>query len=199
MTRSVEALIEMARALSQSKFEKQFHQQVRSELGELVSFLEALRQTLQSLSNSVDGSRDLIPQLADGVAEINRETESGFNSVWEAVEQMQSDQTAARQILGADGGVLSQEDVARLRGIAAQSQQSLLALMSYLSFQDVLRQRLEKIQRIIGEVEDKTLELIAKFNVHTDKKSLKDGDRAGGGKDADLDQHRVDQLMALLR
>ena len=199
MTRSVEALIEMARALSQSKFEKQFHQQVRKQLGELVSFLEAVRQTLQSISNSVDGSKELIPQLADGVAEINRETESGFNSVWEAVEQMQSDQAAARQILGADGGVLNQEEVARLRGIAAQSQQSLLALMSYLSFQDVLRQRLEKIQRIIGEVEDKTLELIAKFNVHTNKKSLKDGDPAGGGKDTDLDQNRVDQLMALLR
>lgn len=199
MTRLVEALIEMARALSQSKFEKEFHQQVRSELGELVSFLEALRQTLQSLSHSVDGSKELIPQLADGVAEINRETESGFNSVWEAVEQMQVDQAAARQILGAEGGVLSQEEVARLRGIAAQSQQSLLALMSYLSFQDVLRQRLEKIQRIIGEVEAKTLELIAKFNVHTNKKSLKDGDPAGTGKNADLDQNRVDQLMALLR
>jgi len=199
MTRSVEALIEMARALSQSKLEKEFHQQVRHELGELVSFLEAVRQTLQSLSNSVDGSRELIPQLADGVAEINRETESGFNSVWEAVEQMQLDQAAARQILGADAGVLNQEEVARLRGIAAQSQQSLLALMSYLSFQDVLRQRLEKIQRIIGEVEAKTLELIAKFNVHTNKKSPKDGDPAGVGRDADLDQNRVDQLMALLR
>jgi hypothetical protein len=42
----------------------------------------------------------------------------------------------------------------------------------------VLRQRLEKVQRIIGEIEEKTLEVSVKFKVKAHEKCIKRGNRA---------------------
>jgi chemotaxis regulatin CheY-phosphate phosphatase CheZ len=196
---SVGDLTAMARALSEGEFEEQFQQHFQGELGQLASYLEAVRQTLLSLSVSANGSRDLIPKAADGVAQINREAENSFNSVWQVIERIQSDQAEARTILKESEDGLNGDKVMKLRAIAEKHQQALLALMSYLSFQDVLRQRLEKLQRIIGQVEDKTLELVVKCKVKANEKSLKDGAGADLGKDADLDQNLVDQLLATLR
>jgi hypothetical protein len=196
---SVGDLTAMARALSEGEFEEQFQRHFQGELGQLASYLEAVRQTLLSLSASADGSRELIPKAAAGVAQINREAENSFNSVWEVIERIQSDQAEARTILKESEDGLNGDKVMKLRAIADKHQQELLALMSYLSFQDVLRQRLEKIQVIIGQVEDKTLELIVKCKVKANEKSIKDGDGADLAKDADLDQNLVDQLMATLR
>lgn len=199
MSYSVNQVIEMARALSEGEFDHQFQQDFQGELGQLASYLEAVRQTLQSLSTTANGSKDLIPKAADGVAEINREAESSFNSVWDVIERIQTDQATARQLLSDASSELSGDAVTQLRAIAEKHQQELLALMSYLSFQDVLRQRLEKIQGIIGQVEDKTLELMLKFKVKSKEKSIKEGDTADLGKTADLDQNLVDQLMLTLR
>lgn len=199
MNHSVGELVDMVKALSEGEFEREFQQDFQGELGKLASHLEAVRQTLQSLAVTANGSKELIPSAADGVAEINREAESSFNSVWDVIERIQSDQAAARGLLSGADSELAGDVIAQLREIAEKHQQDLLALMSHLSFQDVLRQRLEKIQTIIGQVENKTLELMVKFKVKTNEKSIKEGDSAELGKTADLDQNLVDQLMLTLR
>jgi hypothetical protein len=63
----------------------------------------------------------------------------------------------------------------------------------------VLRQRLEKVQLIIGKLEEKTLELIVKSKVTGNEKDLSENDEASASPDVTLDQSLVDQLMAQLR
>ena len=41
----------------------------------------------------------------------------------------------------------------------------MMSLMSFLSFQDVVRQRAEKVQAMIDAVEGKIRDLLAKFNL----------------------------------
>lgn len=199
MSNSVNDVLEMARALSQGNFDQQFQQDFQGELGQLAAYLEAVRQTLQSLSSSAKGSTELIPKAADGVAEINHEAESSFNSVWDVIERIQADQAVARELLSTAGSGLPADVAAKLRAIADKHHQELLALMSYLSFQDVLRQRLEKIQAIIGQVEDKTLELMHKFKSKSHEQSPGEQAGAGNATTTDLDQNLVDRLMMTLR
>ena len=202
MSYSVGDLIEMARALSEGQFEEEFEQHFQGELGELATYLEAVRQTLQSLAVTANGSCELIPKAADGVAEINREAESRFNSVWDVIEQIQADQATVRALLGTahdDKVALGSGEIRQLREVADKHQQGLLMLMSYLSFQDVLRQRLEKIQKIIGQVEDKTLELMVKFKVKANEQKIRDGEESQLLEPSGLDQSLVDQLMERLR
>jgi HAMP domain len=199
VTRSVAELTHMARALSEGEFDKQFQQDFQGELGQLASYLEAVRQTLQSLSSVADGSKDLLPRASDGMAEINREAESGFNSVWEVVEEMQSNQAAARGLLEANVHGVNEIDVAKLKAIIEKNRQNLLALMSYLSFQDVLRQRLEKVQCIIAKIEERTLELSIKFTVKGKDKVNEAVDGSTLEQTMNLDQSLVDQLLETLR
>jgi chemotaxis regulatin CheY-phosphate phosphatase CheZ len=179
VTHSVAELIDMARALSEGDFDKQLDQDFNGELGQLASYLDAVRQTLQSLAAATTGSKDLLPKAADGVADINREAESGFNSVWEVVEEMQSNQAEIRSLLEACAVELKGSGATELQTILAKNRANLLALMSYLSFQDVLRQRLEKVQCIISMIEEKLLQLSVKFNLRSSEKLVREGDGAG--------------------
>jgi hypothetical protein len=199
VTHSVAELIDMARALSEGDFDKQLDQDFNGELGQLASYLDAVRQTLQSLAAATTGSKDLLPKAADGVADINREAESGFNSVWEVVEEMQSNQAEIRSLLEACAVELKGSGATELQTILAKNRANLLALMSYLSFQDVLRQRLEKVQCIISMIEEKLLQLSVKFNLRSSEKLVREGDGAGLELAARLDQVLVDQLLARLR
>ena len=199
MTYTVDELVKMARALSEGEFDQKFEQHFQGELGELASYLDAVRQTLQVISHAANGSYELIPTAASSVAEINQETESGFESIWQVVEEMQADQAMARELLKSMGEESKTGEIAKLREIAVKSQQTLLSLMSYLSFQDVLRQRLEKVQGLIGKMEQKTLDLMVKFNVKTHKTSITGGNGAQLAPKVDLDQSLVDQLLAGLK
>jgi hypothetical protein len=198
MSHSVSEIIEMARALSEGDFDREFQQLFQGELGEVASYLNAVRQTLQSLSTMTDISCAILPNAADGVAAIRQETETRFDSLWEMVEIMQEDQAAVRSILG-HGDDLSTDEVASLREIANKSKQTLLSLMSYLTFQDVLRQRLEKLQALIETLEKKAFDLVAKFDVKTNKKQIQEGACTALPVRIDLDQILVDQLLASLR
>ncbi len=199
MTYTVDELVKMARALSEGEFDREFEQHFQGELGELASYLDAVRQTLQVMSHAANGSYELIPVAADSVAEINQETESSFESIWQVVEEMQADQAMARELLNRMGAESKIDEVARLREIAVKSQQTLLSLMSYLSFQDVLRQRLEKVQGLIQKMEQKTLDLMVKFNVKAHKASITGGNGAQLAQKVDLDQSLVDQLLEGLK
>ena len=199
MAHSVTDLIEMARALSEGDFDREFQQLFHGELGELASYLDAVRQSLRSISTAADASSAILPAAANGVAEIRRESEMGFNSVWKVIESMQDDQASVRKVLASSTDSLSKGDVEQLRDIANKSRQTLLGLMSYLSFQDVLRQRLEKVEGLIETLVKKTMDLMIKFNVKTNRKALEEGDGAKLTQKMDLDQNLVDELLASLK
>ena len=53
-------------------------------------------------------------------------------------------------------------------------------------------------EAIIGRVENKTLELMIKFNVKTNEKSIKDGESPELGKSSDLSQNLIDPVIVKL-
>ncbi len=59
-------------------------------------------------------------------------------------------------------------EVPLLREISDKSRTHLMSLMGYLSFQDVVRQRAEKVQSMIDEVEEKIGDMLLKFGISAD-------------------------------
>jgi HAMP domain-containing protein len=199
---SVSELIGMARALSEGDFDRQFEQHCHGELGRLATYLEVLRQNLKVLLPSVSSSAYLIPQAAKSVAEISQQAEVGVNSILEVVEEMLVDQERVAGLLerGAQGEAL---DLPQLQSIAERDRQRLMNLISRLSFQDVIRQRAEKVQEMIDALEKAILELLLKFKVKINEQVIKEG--AGRevlreevkdlSQDMGLDQALVDELL----
>jgi len=204
MAYSVDELVDMARALSEGDFDREFQQAFQGELGQLASYLDAVRQTLRSISDAAGSSSYLIPEAANGVAEIYQHAENGVNSILDVVDNMSVDQEAAGALLAAHAkGELKNGEVLKLQEITDKTRRGLMSLIGYLSFQDVLRQRVEKVQALIENLEKKTLELVVKFKVKSNELVIKEGE---GEKvlreevkelsgEIGLDQSLVDELL----
>lgn len=206
MAYSVGELVDMARALSEGDFERQFQVAFQGELGQLASYLEDVRQTLRSISEAASSSFYVFPQAVDGVAEIYQHAEKGVNSILDVVDGMSADQEQAAALLAAHDG-LKNLDISKLKEITDKTRRSLMSLIGYLSFQDVLRQRVEKVQALIENLEKRSLELLVKFGVKTNEQDLKEGKGEHMLRDQvkelsgeiGLDQALVDQLLADLK
>lgn len=200
MVRAMTELVAGARALTEGDFERTLDVEVQGKFGELAVSLETLRESLRTLSSRFVASAHLIPQAGQGVAEISQQAELSVNSILSLVDDMCIDQTAVSEMLGkaaADGaGAL---EVARLQEIAATTSASLRSLMSFLSFQDVVRQRAEQVQEIIEIVDEKIRDLLARFKVPLETPAEEKAKAAPGyagltASDA-VDQSSIDDLF----
>ncbi len=162
----VKELVEAAQALSEGDFSQELGNYFQGELGELAQHIEDLRKNLQSLSPEMASSAHLVPEASRGVVEISQQAETSVNSILELVDDMCTDQEKVAAILDrAERGDDTALDVSQLRQISDKSRTHLMSLMGYLSFQDVVRQRAEKVQTMIDEVEGKIGIMLAKFGI----------------------------------
>ncbi|HYY25028.1 MAG TPA: hypothetical protein VE689_06015 [Candidatus Udaeobacter sp.] len=207
MAHSVEDLVEMARALSEGEFDREFGKHFQGELGQLASYLDAVRQTLKSISSSADSSTEFIPEAKNGVAEIYQHAEIGVNSILDLVDRMSADQEQATELLAASSGRnLEPAEVLKLQKITESTRCGLMGLIGYLSFQDVLRQRVERVQELIENLEARILELLGKFKLKASGNGIRS---ATGGEmreeakdrseDNGLDQALIDELLESLK
>ena len=202
---SVSELVDMARALSEGDFERRFQQAFQGELGQLAAYLEDVRQTLQAISKAASSSFYVIPEAVNGVAEIYHDAEKGINSILDVVDGMSQDQKKAAALLSSRDELKS-VDIRQLQEITDKTRHGLMSVIGYLSFQDVLRQRVEKVQALIENLEKRSLELLVKFGVRTHEQGLKEGNGERLLRDEvkelsgeiGLDQALVDQLLAEL-
>jgi hypothetical protein len=141
----------------------------QGDFGELAAHLETLRESLKTLSPRFASSVHLIPKAGQGVAEISHQAEMSVNSILGLVDEMCLDQDTVSEILGrvtnGEDGAL---DIAKLQEIADKTSASLMSMMSFLSFQDVVRQRAEKVQEMIDLVDEKIRDLLVRFKVRVD-------------------------------
>jgi hypothetical protein len=201
--RSVNEVIEMARALSEGDFERRFSQKFQGELGALAGYIENLRQRMKGISSAADSSSYLIPQAAMGVAGISQQTEMGINSILELVEGVLGDQERVLHMVQTAGKNGRGADLSVFQAIAEKSKRSLMSVMSELSFQDVIRQRADAVQVTLEAVEKKIVELLIKFKVEMSGDALQEIDARDRVReevknmtdDIGLDQALVDELL----
>src|SRR5262249_23920757 len=94
-------------------------------------------------------------------------------------------------------------DLTAFKTLAEKSRRNLMALMSQLSFQDVIRQRAEGVQETLEAVEKRIVELLIKFKVGLSSEMLKEVDGRDRVReevknmtdDIGLDQSLVDELL----
>lgn len=170
---AVGKLVQMTEALSEGKFTQEFRPHFSGELGQLAIFLDTLQQNLQVLSPTIGSSAHLVPQVAQAVADISQQTEASTNSMLELMEEMLTDQDRLLDLVReAKARHVAESDFAGIEQIVEKSRDDLIRLTSYLSFQDVVRQRTAKVQKLIDNVEQKISELRTKFGLEVQGVSL---------------------------
>lgn len=199
---AVRELVKATRALAEGDFDRETRQDFQGELGKLAAQIETLRHNLKTLSPKVTSSVHLMPEAAKGVAEISQQAEMTVNSILGLVDEMCVDQERISAMLERVAqGETEALDLCVLQAITDRSRTSLISLMSYLSFQDVLRQRAEKVQAMIDTVEEKIRELLAKFKLKVNEPgtggepSPPDPGRCGSSESPAVDQNFVDDFF----
>ncbi|MGE0682976.1 MAG: hypothetical protein AB7P69_18995, partial [Candidatus Binatia bacterium] len=123
------------------------------------------------------------------------------NSILSLVDEMCVDQDTVSEMLGkatsGDAGALA---IDTLQEIADKTQTSLMSVMSFLSFQDVVRQRAEKVQGMIDMVDEKIHELLARFRVKLTALESEEYEKEPGevtltAEQDDVDQSSIDDLF----
>jgi methyl-accepting chemotaxis protein len=195
----VQELITLTRALTEGDFEKTVETSFQGELGQLAAYIESLRDNLKTLSPRFSSSASLMPKAGQGVAEISQQAEMSVNSILGLVDEICLGQdTVSEMLVKVVGGDTAALDIAKLQEIAEKTNASLMSVMSFLSFQDVVRQRAEKVQIMIDSVDEKIRELLAKFHVPVGEEEEEEktpGEVSLASEQGEVDQTSIDDLF----
>ena len=158
------------RTSHQAHDEKDGNAQLYEELGELARFIDTTMRTLSQFSAPVSATTEQLPQALTHLTDLKLLTEQGTHEVMRQVEAIQDSRGKMKDTLSA----LAQALQPRSAPAAAQQlrdvmtaldadDKRLIDIMTALSFQDLVAQRVNKLATILDEVEHKLLQLVVVF------------------------------------
>ncbi|WP_447977023.1 protein phosphatase CheZ [Candidatus Nitrospira bockiana] len=141
------------------------------ELGELTRYIETTMRQLRSVDVPVASTAAQLPEAAGHLTDLARLTEEGTHRVMELAEAIQDNRRAASSRLhelaahAGDGpaGASVLAHAAAIERLLTEDDKRLVDIMTALSFQDLVAQRIKKIVAILEDVEHKLLEMVVVF------------------------------------
>jgi chemotaxis protein CheZ len=143
-----------------------------AELGELARYLDSAMKKIAEVGAPMVTNGAQLPQAAAHLLDLNKMTEDGTLEVMRLTEIIQDNRAHAARELAAVISTLEAVDcrtlAARLEKTArelAQDDKHLMDIMTALSFQDLVAQRVKKLVTIVEDVHCKLLELVVVFGL----------------------------------
>lgn len=142
------------------------------ELGELARFMENAVRKLNEIGGPMLGSSAQLPQAASHLTDLNKMTEDGALEVMRLTEMIQDTRTRAVKELTGVAELLEAMDCTKLAhrvnqtlADLARDEKHLSEIMTALSFQDLVAQRVKKLVAILDDVHGKLMELVIVFGL----------------------------------
>jgi chemotaxis protein CheZ len=145
------------------------------ELGELARFTESAIRALSHASAPIASSTAGLPAATAHLTDLNKMTEDGTLEVMRLTEMLQDSRSRAGKELA---GIVKTLEAVDCTTLAKRLQQTALSLakddkllteiMTALSFQDLVAQRVKKLGGILNDVQDKLMELVVVFGIQED-------------------------------
>jgi chemotaxis protein CheZ len=140
------------------------------ELGELTRYIENTMRQLRCVEAPVEETTAQLPQASEHLSDLAKLTEEGTHRVMELTEELQDNRTLVMQRVGEVTGQFSgsqagvQTDrMAAITALLLADEKRLMDIMTALSFQDLVAQRIKKIVAILDDVEHKLLQMVVVF------------------------------------
>ena len=156
------------------------------ELGGLARFVENAMKTISDVGPQIMSSSAQLPTASLHLKDLNKMTEDGALEVMRLTELIQDNRariskelrTVAETLQAVDCKALAQR-VDALRSVAAEDDTHLTEIMTTLSFQDLVAQRVKKLVTILDEVQHRLMELVVVFGIQHNGENLADNGVAG--------------------
>jgi chemotaxis protein CheZ len=180
------------------------------ELGELARYLETAMRKISEVGAPMVANSAPLPQATAHLLDLNKMTEAGTLEVMRLTEIIQDNRARAAKELAAVVSTLEAVDcttlAARLGKTThelAQDDKHLMDIMTALSFQDLVAQRVKKLVTIVEDVQCKLVELVVVFGLKQDGTASETQGKAGEllrqlevSKSSALKQDLVDELLS---
>lgn len=149
--------------------------QIYEQLGELARFIDTTLKTITQFRDPMSATTEQLTESVNHLRDLKRLTEDGAHRVMQLVEGVQDNHRRLVTQLDevgkalADASASSQAGitVAAMKAAMAKDEKALVDMVTALSFQDLVAQRVNKLVTIVDEVEHKLLELVVVFGPYT--------------------------------
>ena len=140
------------------------------ELGELTRYIENTMRQLRCVEAPVEETTAQLPQASAHLSDLAKLTEEGTHRVMELTEELQDNRARIVKLVGElsaplasrPGGTQDQR-IAAITDLLSSDDKRLMDIMTALSFQDLVAQRIKKIITILDDVEHKLLQMVVVF------------------------------------
>jgi chemotaxis protein CheZ len=180
------------------------------ELGELARYIDTTMRKMAEAGAPMVASSAQLPQATTHLLDLNKMTEEGTLEVMRLAEIIQDTRARVAKELAAAVSTLEAVDchtlAARLGKTAselAQDDKHLMDIMTALSFQDLVAQRVKKLVTIIEEVQCKLVELVVVFGLKQEGAAPETQGKAGemlrqleASKSTAIKQDLADELLS---
>ncbi len=180
------------------------------ELGELARYLESAMRKVSEIGAPLASNSAQLPQAAAHLLDLNKMTEEGTMEVIRLTEIIQDNRARAVKEMAAIVSTLEAVDcrtlAARLGKTShelAQDDKHLMDIMTALSFQDLVAQRVKKLVTIIEDVQCKLVELVVVFGLKQESATPETQGKAGemlkqleASKSTAIKQDLADELLS---
>lgn len=164
---------------------KQEHK-LYEELGALARFVDRAMKAISTAGPQIMFGSSQLPTAALYLSDLSKMTEDGTLEVLRLTEMIQDNHGRIAKDLSAIVEVLRAMDCATLAGrlgnvtsVLAQDGKHLTEIMTALSFQDLVAQRVKKLVAILDEVQGKLMELVVVFGLQDSCEAARDATTAG--------------------
>ena len=180
------------------------------ELGELARYLESAMRKVSEIGAPLASNSAQLPQAAAHLLDLNKMTEEGTMEVMRLTEIIQDTRARAVKEMVAIVSTLEAVDcrtlAARLGKTThelAQDDKHLMDIMTALSFQDLVAQRVKKLVTVIEDVQCKLVELVVVFGLKEERATPETQGKAGemlrqleASKSTSIKQDLADELLS---
>ena len=180
------------------------------ELGELARYLELAMRKVSEIGAPLASDSAPLPQATAHLLDLNKMTEEGTLEVMRLTEMIQDNHARVAKELAVVVSALEAVDcqalAARLAKTAtelAQDDKHLMDIMTALSFQDLVAQRVKKLVTIVEDVQCKLVELVVVFGLEQEAAVPETKGKAGemlrqleASKSTAIKQDLADELLS---
>jgi chemotaxis protein CheZ len=174
-------------------------------LGELTRFIDKTIKTISQFTAPMSATTEQLPDATTHLRDLRKLTEDGTHKVMQLVETVQDNHRSVFAQLDALGRNLTGDQAAAVEAIRSAlktDDKPLVEMITALSFQDLVAQRVNKLVTIIEDVEHKLLELVVVFGPYTKGAGKAEVSRAsemlkqlGASKSTSMNQDLADEIL----
>ncbi len=192
----MDEIIKATKAMAEGDFHQEIDGELYGQIGELAKYINATIKKLQTVAPNIAMASDKIPAASVQLSEITKATEEATHGIMGQVERVLDNQDLILHHIEAieKGGDISMA-IGELRQVTSDNKETLLDIITGLSFQDLTGQKIKGIISLIEEVEKRIIQLIVTFGLKS-KTTIEEGSPLREFTDSTkLEQGLVDSVL----